>query len=328
MDSVALVDVLDQHGRLHQRLRLAGAGAQCCIGRSLECDIVIDDSYAAGRHTLLELQADGRVLVRDLGTRNGTLVEGRRIPAGGETLVSAGDLRVGRTLVRIRTHEPLLPPERTFRRDFLRRHRTLLATTGFVLCLAFAMLSQWLAAPGEAGPRMLVAVLVTLVVLGVWVGFWSLVSRLGIGAWQIRIHLAIAAMFVAICAWGYSLLQVSSYMLQWAGLGFVFLVAGALLALLAAWLHLRNATAYSATASLALGALAPLVLGGVLWLVDLQLHPRDVNRIDTGPDVYPSLLRLSPSTDLADYLGDAEALQRAANRNRQASLLETPLIDD
>ena len=64
------------------------------------------------------------------------------------------------------------------------------------------------------------------------------------------------------------------------------------------------------------------------WLADLQLHPRDVNRIDAGPEVYPSLLRLSPSTDLADFITDAESLQRAANRNRQASLLETPLVDD
>ena len=66
----------------------------------------------------------------------------------------------------------------------------------------------------------------------------------------------------------------------------------------------------------------------MLWLVDLQLDPRTVNRIDAGPDVYPSLLRLSPSTDLADYLSDAGSLQRAANRNRQDSLLETPLTDD
>ena len=74
--------------------------------------------------------------------------------------------------------------------------------------------------------------------------------------------------------------------------------------------------------------MAPLLLGGVLWLADLQLHPRNVNRIDAGPDVYPSLLRFSPTMDLADFLSDAEALKRAANRNRQASLLETPLIDD
>jgi len=231
-------------------------------------------------------------------------------------------------VVRLRAHELQLAPERAFRRDLLRRHRTAFASMGLVLCLAFAVLSQWLAAPGSAAPRVMIAVLVTVAVLGIWVGFWSLVARLGIGEWQIRMHLSIAAIFIAICAWGYALLQLLSYMLQWPGLAGVFLLAGALLALATAWLHLRNATTYSSTAALALGALAPLLLGGVLWLLDLQLHPSTVNRIDAGPDVYPSLLRLTPTTDLADYLSDAESLQRAANRNRQASLLETPLIDD
>jgi hypothetical protein len=328
MDPVALVDVYDQHGGLHQRLRLAGAGSQCCIGRSLDCEIVIDDSYAAERHVMLVLQEDGRLLVRDLGTRNGTQVEGRRLPAGGEALISSGELRAGRTVVRIRTHELQLPPERAFRRDLLRRYRTTLAISGVVLCLAFAVLSQWLSAPGIAAPRMLIAVLVTVAVLGIWVGFWSLVSRLGIGAWQIRIHLSLAAVFVALCAWGYALLQALSYMLQLQSLGLVFLLAGAVLAFTSAWMHLRNATTYSPAVSVVLATLAPLLLGGVLWLADLQLHSRNVNRIYAGPDVYPSLLRLSPTTDLADFLSDAESLQRAANRNRQASLLETPLVDD
>jgi len=328
MDPVALVDVHDQHGRLHQRVRLAVAGDQCCIGRSLACDVVIDDAYAAGRHVLLTLQDDGRLLVQDLDTRNGTWVEGRRLDPGGETRITAGEVRVGRTLVRVRTQELQLPPERVFRRDLLRRHRTLLAIGGIVLCLLFAVLSQWLAAPGRAAPRMLIAVLVVVALLGIWVGFWSLVARLAIGVWQIRIHLAIATVYLAVCAWGYVLLQALSYMLQWPSLPAVFMLIGAALALVAAWLHLRNATAYSPMVALALAALAPLLQGGVLWLVDLQLHPRSVNRIEAAPDVYPSLLRLSPTVDLADYLSDAESLQRAANRNRQASLLETPLADD
>lgn len=328
MDPVALVDVFDPHGRLQQRLRLGGAGSQCSIGRSLDCDLVIDDPHAASRHVLLVLQEDGRVRVRDLGSRNGTHVEGRTLQSGGETAIGAGALRIGRTLVRVRTHEQHLTPERPLQRDLLRRHRTMLASTGVVLCLAFAVLSQWLAAPDGAAPRMMIAALVTIAVLGVWVGFWSLVARLGVGAWQIRIHLSIAAIFVALCAWGYALLQGLAFMLQWPGLTWVFILAGAVLALITAWLHLRNATTYPRTLALALAALAPALLGGVLWLVDLQLHPRTVNRIEAGPDVYLSLPRLSSSMDLADFLAEAEALQRAASRNRQDSLLETPLTDD
>lgn len=52
-----------------------------------------------------------------------------------------------------------------------------------------------------------------------------------------------------------------------------------------------------------------------------------MNRVELGARVYPSLLRAAPSTDLGDYLADAAALKREANRNRQQSLLETPIYD-
>ena len=109
MGPVALVDVHDEHGHVHQRLRLTGAGSQCCIGRSLDCDIIIDDAFAAPRHTLLVVQQDGRLLVRDLDSRNGTRVEGRRLDGGEELIITAGELVIGRTVVRV--GPPIIEPE-------------------------------------------------------------------------------------------------------------------------------------------------------------------------------------------------------------------------
>lgn len=320
----ALIDVLDAHGHVQQRQRLAGPGSQCRIGRSLTCDIVLDDDYAAAEHTELVLQEDGRVRVKDLGTRNGTRVNDQRIGAGEALCITGGELRIGRTLVRVRTGQAQLPPERLFRRDPLRRHRTWLAGAGMALCLVFAVLSQWLAARENMAARMLIAVLAMLCVLAIWVGVWSLVARLSIGAWRVRIHLALAALFIALCAWGYALYSIAAFATQWHLPG-IMLGLGAALAWAAAYLHLRNATPYPPQVALALAVLAPLLLGGVLWLVDLQLDPRSVNRVQMGPDVYPAAVRLAPSTDLADFLADAATLKRAANRNRQQSLLETPL---
>jgi len=55
MEPVMLVDVLDDHGSVQQRHRVSGAGGQCRIGRSLACEIPIDDSFAAPEHALLTL---------------------------------------------------------------------------------------------------------------------------------------------------------------------------------------------------------------------------------------------------------------------------------
>jgi hypothetical protein len=66
----------------------------------------------------------------------------------------------------------------------------------------------------------------------------------------------------------------------------------------------------------------------VWWLVDLQLDPRTVNRVELGARVYPPALRLAPSVDLTDYLTDVADLKRDANRNRQASLIDAPILDE
>src|SRR5262245_19885117 len=68
----ALIEVVDAHNRTQSRYRLATPGSTCKIGRSVACDIVLDDPYAAPEHTAIALLADGRVSISDLGSRNGT----------------------------------------------------------------------------------------------------------------------------------------------------------------------------------------------------------------------------------------------------------------
>jgi hypothetical protein len=327
MDAMMLVEVLDVHGHIDFRLRISGVGAQCRIGRSLACDVVVDDAFAAPEHTLLTLQQDGRVHVQDLGTRNGTRVDGRRVEGEDGALIAKGELLIGRTRVLVRTPEIELPPERAFRRDLLRRHRTALAVAGLVLCLTFAAFLQWMDAPERLAPRILIAELAALCVLAVWVGAWTLVSRLTLGAWQLRMHIAIAAFCLGLWAWGHWLYLLGDFALQWRAFGVVMTAAAAAVAMAAAYLHLRNATHLQRSAALMIAVLAPLACGGVWWLADLQLDPRTVNRISLGARVYPAAPRLAPSTDLGDYLTDIAALKREANRNRQESLLETPIFD-
>lgn len=64
------------------------------VGRSRDCDLVIRDASVSRAHTLISVVA-GRVTVQDLGSSNGTLVNGD--PVREETEVRAGDqLRLGR----------------------------------------------------------------------------------------------------------------------------------------------------------------------------------------------------------------------------------------
>jgi DNA-binding NtrC family response regulator/pSer/pThr/pTyr-binding forkhead associated (FHA) protein len=64
------------------------------VGRAPDCDVVLSDTTVSWRHFSLERAPDG-VRVRDLTSRNGTLVDGSRIESA---LAGAGSqVRVGRT---------------------------------------------------------------------------------------------------------------------------------------------------------------------------------------------------------------------------------------
>ncbi|HVY48188.1 MAG TPA: FHA domain-containing protein, partial [Minicystis sp.] len=58
------------------------------VGRSTECQLSLDDPLVSRRHASLRVAAD-RVTVRDLGSRNGVLVNGKKID--GEHVLAPGD---------------------------------------------------------------------------------------------------------------------------------------------------------------------------------------------------------------------------------------------
>lgn len=328
MEPVMLVDVLDDHGNVQHRLRVAGEGATCRIGRSLSCEVPVDDAFAAPEHARLTLQPDGRALVQDLGTRNGTRFERHLVDPREGRLVTSGVLQVGRTRVRVRTGEASLAPERLFRRDLLQRYRTALSIAGVAACLLFAAFMAWTREPQKAVEAMLFAVLLALVVLAAWAGTWSLVSRLTVGAWQLRIHVALASLCIALWGWGFWVYTVAAFALQWRWLGPVAAVLAGVVSYVVSWRHLRYATRLRRAGAMSLAVVVPLLSGGLWWLVDLQLDPRTVNRVEQGARILPPSMRVVPSMDLGDYMSDVAELKREANRNRQQSLLAAPVLDE
>lgn len=70
------------------------------MGRSEETDVVLDDPYASEFHLRLVAQENGMML-HDLGSTNGTYVNGRRVSA--PTELKRGDtIQVGKTVMEIR----------------------------------------------------------------------------------------------------------------------------------------------------------------------------------------------------------------------------------
>jgi hypothetical protein len=76
--------------------------APLTIGRGGQNDLVLaGDEFASARHVRIESRRDG-VWVQDLGSTNGTYVNGSRV-AGAQRLVPGDVLRVGETDLRLET---------------------------------------------------------------------------------------------------------------------------------------------------------------------------------------------------------------------------------
>jgi pSer/pThr/pTyr-binding forkhead associated (FHA) protein/tetratricopeptide (TPR) repeat protein len=68
--------------------------AEIAIGRSQNCHVVLEDKKSSRKHAII-LQKDGKFLLRDLGSSNGTLVNGERVD---ERELSSGDeIQIGDT---------------------------------------------------------------------------------------------------------------------------------------------------------------------------------------------------------------------------------------
>lgn len=326
MDAVMLIEQTDPHGHRVLRQRFEGAGTECRVGRDLGCDIVVDDEHAASQHAVLTLLEDGRVSVRDLGTRNGTRVDGNRVPGDG-AVIEQGEIIVGRTRLRVRTRHTPIGQERVFRREFVRRHRTILAVAGVSACIAYVGFLQWLDAPSSMFRGITTAVLVASGLIALWTGLWALATKLNHGSWHVRVHLTIASIGAAFCAWGYWVAGLMAFAAQSSALVRVGVAVVGATALLALYLHLREATHYGRRIALALAGAATLVIGAAAWIITIGVEDGDVSRVDLGPDVRLEARRVVPNRDIADYLSAVDKLQLAAGRERQKSLLNAPLAD-
>lgn len=72
------------------------SGARVSLGRTHDNMLVIEDSTVSSVHAAFTLAANGTLYVTDLGSSNGTVVNGVQIAMGDKTIVKAGDrLRFG-----------------------------------------------------------------------------------------------------------------------------------------------------------------------------------------------------------------------------------------
>ncbi|MGA5820592.1 FtsK/SpoIIIE domain-containing protein [Kitasatospora sp. NPDC094028] len=88
-------------------------GREIRIGRSGEADVPLDDPDVSRLHLALHLAEDGRITVRDLGSTNGTTLDGRIVPPGpteeAVPLEPGALLRIGESTLQLVVPDPAEP---------------------------------------------------------------------------------------------------------------------------------------------------------------------------------------------------------------------------
>jgi len=105
------------------------------IGRAADCQVRIDQDSVAAHHAELKLEADGTVVLRDLGSPAGTRINGRQIVQ--LELNSGDEIQIGNT--RLMLQAPGLKPARVLTPEATRmparRWRWLLAASLMILAV-------------------------------------------------------------------------------------------------------------------------------------------------------------------------------------------------
>ncbi|MGO4760213.1 FHA domain-containing protein, partial [Streptomyces sp. 2MCAF27] len=88
-------------------------GGQVRIGRSADADVPLDDPDVSRLHCAVTVADDGRVTITDLGSTNGTAVDGAPVGPHAVPLPPGALLRIGESALRLHTPSPSpAPPER------------------------------------------------------------------------------------------------------------------------------------------------------------------------------------------------------------------------
>jgi len=305
------IETLARNGEVLQRQRVNTLPIR--MGRAYDNDFIVDDDYAAPHHALVDAGPDGKLLLRDLGTRNGIVHNKRRVKElamGGDTVV-----RMGHTTLRIRPASHPVPPEL--------RDRTMHGWEGVVPGLAgilltalCALLAAWLTDRNNLELQRYVQWPAAAIGVGlVWSGLWSFGNRLFGRRARLGRHyfifgcglatLLCVRLLATVVAYAWSLEWITGY----ASHAAVVTLAGMI------YFHLATVTPQLRRRLRIVCAVLAVIVSILVLAGNQQQHGLMADELYM-PVLLPPELRASPDAPVAEYINQVGAMKKEIDAER------------
>jgi len=309
MPTLALLEAFDRHGALLTRAPVTRWPVT--VGRSLDCDLVLDDPFVAPTHLRIDRLVDAprTVSVEVQQTLNGALLHRKRHGSGQRfDWPDGAALEIGRTRIALRLADAAIASEQALPRF---PWRTLTATAALMaLVVAALLISEWLKA--DDASKYLKSLPGTLLSVGLavggWSGLWAIANKVFDGHLQFWRHMRIACALYLGAEAVHVAASLAAFAFSWEALSrfdfvlFTLVLAAAVYAHLAAVLpRRRTGLAWTVGAVVVLGIPAWL---GAQWLNHMRLS----NELYMS-GLFPPSLRVAPTVPVSQFLQDAEALR-------------------
>ncbi|MCE9670250.1 FHA domain-containing protein [Myxococcus stipitatus] len=316
MDEVIFLEVLEGDA-VDARHRLERFPVS--VGRAYTNDVILDDPKVSAEHLRIERREDGVLVVRDVGSQNGTwrvdpwarLAE---MELGPDARVAVGD-----TVLRFRSRDhavadtviaeaPAAPRERLF-------ERARAFPVAMLSLLGLSLLESHLGNYGRTDwGSLTVAVVMPLVLTLLWAGGWSVASRIARRQFHYRTHATIAALVLLgavalpplITLLGFSLAVGS-------GLGWLQHLCFLVLMGWGLFWHLRYVTRWESGRLVRVLVVVTLVFGALSRADDLLGNESFSTSLDFPRTLLPPSLRLVRAQSVESFFEGTDGLRESVD---------------
>jgi hypothetical protein len=318
---IGVVEILDRDDRARATVPITRWPVT--IGRSVLCDVVLDDEHVAAEHAQLD-ERDGALRLSVGQTLNGARVQRRRVTAGETVDIRPGAVfEIGGTRLRVRRTSDALAPERPLHGDpAVARVPLALLVAGYV---AWGAAERWIDAdPGSRAIDYAPYVIGTPIGTLVWAGCWALLSKLFRHRAVFRQHAQVAFGYALLAGLAGAALPLAAFASGWPFASRIAPIVSVAVVCAMVAEHARL-VAPGRTRVLRLAAASLFVVGLGLFLArNHEQQERWFSELYVTK-LGPPALRVAPPVEPSRFVEEARALKATLDSHRAD---ESPASDD